>query len=112
MIIVCLLQVEVTKIRRVRKYFFHPFSTGVYYRAEIDAIDTINDFNQQFSLMLLEYIRWEDPRLAFQDIDSRKLPSLKKAHIEYGIDMTSAAGVIWKPDFLYVDQVDEETYQE
>lgn len=53
--------------------------------------------------MLLEYIRWEDPRLAFSKINPKELPSLKKAHTEYGIDMTSAAGVIWKPDFLYVD---------
>lgn len=87
-------------------------TSAVFYKAEIDAIDSINDFNQQFSLMLLEYIRWEDPRLAFGDIPIAQLPSLQKAHSSYGIDITSAAGVIWKPDFLYVDQVDEETYQQ
>lgn len=29
-----------------------------------------------------------------------------------GIDITAAAGVIWKPDFLYKGQVDEEMFEQ
>jgi hypothetical protein len=33
-------------------------------------------------------------------------------HLEFGIDFTPASGVIWKPDFLYKNQVDQDIRDE
>jgi hypothetical protein len=59
---------KVTK-EQVRRYSLILKYLDIYYKAEIDAIDTINDFKQQYSFMLIEYITWVDPRLAFDKID-------------------------------------------
>ena len=43
---------------------------------EIDSVDAINDFKQQFQLILIEYIQWMDERLAFESMPASKIPGV------------------------------------
>jgi len=50
---------------------------------------------------MLEFIQWEDQRLAFGSFSPSELPSVPQKIIENGLDFTGSGDLLWKPEFLY-----------
>eukprot|EP00347_Sterkiella_histriomuscorum_P019697 403340633 len=82
----------------------------IRYTLELDAMGTIDDYNQQATIVFIEIVRWNDQRLNYTKYST--LPEITPYHKSHWIDLQTSNDLIWKPHHSYVNQVGMEVQSE
>jgi hypothetical protein len=70
---------------------------------EFDTIGQIADFTQQLTVVFIEIIHWDDPRLQYTKY---AIPELTPYHKTHWIDFLTSKNEIWLPKIDYARNVD------